>query len=141
MQTQGVPTAEAPIGVGHFICKQASDFDSLETAITNATAAYVLANPDAQLIDLSLAGGGAGNVFMATMLFVPGSIDTPLPERFVSMVVKYFTASDQATLQSKMNAYLGTLGGTIALWAWETSCAGNGAVWIAILVTYNPNPG
>lgn len=143
MQTQGVQTTEIPIGngVGHFICKQANDFDSLATMVANATAAYIVLNANAQLIDVSLAGGGAGNVFMATLLVVPGDNETPTEERLTNMAVQFFTASDHATLQSKLNAYVTSLGADIALWAWETACAGDGAVWIAMLVTYTPGGG
>lgn len=121
----------------HAICKSGSDFDTLEGSIGRAVTTYVTANPTAVLIDLSLSGGGAGNTFMATLLVAPVG-GSPTEERLVNQVFHWFTAPDRLTLQTKLNDFFTALAGGNALWAWDIACAGDGAVWVAVLLTWQP---
>jgi len=138
MQTLGAETDGILLSTAHTICKQGSDFDTLFTTVDHAVSAYVLAHPTAGLIDLDLAGGGAGNTFIATLLVHPGSVETPTEELLSNMGFHWVQASDFTTLQSKLNAVLAALDPDASLWAWDVSSAGAGAVWIAVLVTWTP---
>lgn len=138
MQTLGAETNGISMLTAHAVVKQGPDAGTIQDAVANAVAAYVLAHPEATLIDLDLAGGGAGNTFFATLLLVPGSVSTPTEERVANMVFHWFQASDMATLQAKMNVAFPLFATGSSLWAWDVSSAGAGALWIACLVTWLP---
>lgn len=138
MQTLGAETNGIPLQTSHVICKQGSDADTLSVTVDRAVDAYVLAHAQAGLIDLDLAGGGAGNTFIATLIVFPGSVSTPVEERLTNMAFHWFQASDFTTLQTKLNTALAAMAAGDALWAWDVSSAGAGAVWVAVLVTWQP---
>lgn len=136
-QTQSVQTEDLEIDTGDaaFIVRQAQDLKSLREEVARAVAAYVLANADSTLIDITLSTGGAGAAFMANLLVVKGQ-STPALQRLSALTFKWFTASDPNTLQTKMNAYLATLANHTSLWAWDMTGGGAGGIWTCVLVTW-----
>jgi hypothetical protein len=145
MQTQGFETVGLPVGNGQWICRQANDISTLEQEMAQAFAAYITPplptppRPAALLYDIDLSGGGAGNVFICQALLLPGDAESDDGVRLENQTVKWFTASDARTLQTKENAFLATLGPTVSLWAWSATCAGDGAVWGKVMVFWTPD--
>lgn len=139
MQAQGFEVSGLPIGTGSFIVRQANDIPTLAAEMARAMNAYVVAHPNAILFDIDLAGGGAGNVFLAQVLMLQNGGEGTRPgDLFANQHIAWFFGSDAHTLQVKENAYLATLASNLSLWAWSASCAGDGAIWGKVLVTWNP---
>lgn len=139
MQTQGFEVSGLPIGNGTFIVRQANDIPTLAAEMARGMAAYLVAHPQAILFDIDLSGGGAGNVFLAQALMIPGNIEGDPADMFANQEIVWFFGSDAKTLAAKENAYLLTLGPSFSLWAWSAASAGDGAIWGKVLVTWNPS--
>ncbi|MGH7605553.1 MAG: hypothetical protein ACRENK_16360 [Gemmatimonadaceae bacterium] len=140
-QTQGAETDGLALLGGNTIVVQAQDFDSLAAQVATEVAKVVALHVDATLIDITLAGGGAGGTYLATLITSTQDEDLPANQALEAMTFKFFEALDAHSLQAAMQAYQDTVAAGWALWAWDVAAAGVGAKWIGVWVTWNPNGG
>ena len=104
---------------------------TLEGKVAASFAAQLLAHPVSQLVDIYVAGGGAGGVFQATILY--STVEATHFPPLVDQNVKVFQAPDPQTEKTKIAAFL-ALPTTDRITFADKVAAGAGALWVDLLV-------
>jgi hypothetical protein len=107
-------------------------------------AAVLLANPLTELVDISVSGGGAGNVFELVILYkLPTEGETLIFPLVADQFPEIGFGPDRTTMNASVNRLFTGEPANI-LNFWSTACAGDGAIWMTILIFEEgagPGPG
>ena len=124
LQNAGVPTDGLQL-----VITQANNAKQIEDQLqTSINALGQVTNMG--LVDVSIAGGGAGNVASATLLAQANVAFVPLAE----CTAHVFEAPDRATLGQITAERLFELENTKIV-AWDTAVSGDGAVFLALYIS------
>ena len=110
---------------------QASDPATLQAKLRASFAARLVAVPDSQLIEIVLAGAGAGGIFQAT-IYYSNQEDGNYPP-LVDQHVNVFGAQDFATMNVLIQRFYTTVAVDRTTFV-EKAGAGAGAYWIDVIV-------
>src|SRR5262245_9959527 len=121
-----------------FDTRQANNPAEILAQVVASFAEVLLFNPNTQLVDIVVSGGGAGQVFLVEMSYrFPAAPDTEFPA--VSTLAAYIAfGPDRSTNSNSLNRILVTQQAGEFLY-WANACGGDGALWLTILV-YVPGP-
>lgn len=140
-ELDSLDSGDAPIaGDCFFACVTANDPAVLASLIRQNFAFIAADFPDAQLVDLSIAGGGAGNVFQATIFYrTPEESDVFAYPLVSAQSVFMAFGTDPNNNAGALNRFL-LANAAATLNVWATGCAGDGAIWCECLI-YEPGAG
>jgi len=122
------------IGDVFFVARQANDAQTLLAQIQNSFASALLVDPDVQLVDIVVSGGGAGNVFLAEMCFrLPQVVEDVAYPAVSDLAVAVASGPDWASNTVALNRLvLAQPLGVLEFWA--NACAGDGAIWLTVQI-------
>lgn len=110
---------------------QVGDPVTLQLLIQRAIAGQVIDHGVSQLIDAYLAGGGAGGVWLMTLLF--STVEAGNFPNLADQNVRVFWALDAATIAAKVTAFWAEVPAAIATFM-DSAAGGAGATWITVLI-------
>jgi hypothetical protein len=107
----------------------------LESKIGASFAAQILTDPDSRLVEVNVAGGGAGGVLQATIFY---TTDTSANFPLVSdQLVRVFWGPDRQTVFDKLEAFYAGLPEDARTTFVDKVTMGDGIVWVDVVV-YEP---
>jgi hypothetical protein len=122
-----------------FDCRIANTPQGIVDQVLSGFTLAQTVDPAIQLVDINLAGGGAGNVYMVELCYrVPPPGDVAFPAVSDLNVVAGF-GPNKSTNNTSLNRWT-VANPTATLEFWAEGCSGDGAEWLTLLV-YVPGIG
>jgi hypothetical protein len=114
---------------------QAGNAAELQRQIRAAVTAFLLTNPDAELVDVQCAGGGPGNVFGALVLATVGDDADGAYFLLSDVVFDVLEAADQRDLVLQLQALFQTTRPDNTMLCWDQAIGGAGSPFLAVVAS------
>jgi hypothetical protein len=113
----------------------ANNAAELQRQIRAAQTAFLVANPDAELVDVQCAGSGPGNVFGALVLCTLLTDEAHAYLRLDETIFDVLEAADQRTLILELTGLFQATAPNRTFYCWDQAIGGSGSPFLAVVAS------